>query len=153
MMKKYLICVIAAMAMFAGCNKPDDNGGSDNPAVITLEVTDIADNCATVKASVSSGSANGAKVIDCMLLEDVTFDYTNDIQLINYVEKNGVAVQLPYEKKLTDVKVGKDMFTAIIVYNDKGVVSATKTCIWTPVGEVDGWSGENNPGDLGEIIW
>lgn len=152
-MKRLTTIVAMLMALsFFGCNKPagDDSGETIS---VNLEVTDIADNCATIRANLTSGNFYGAKLLEYMNAEDVTFDPTNDIQLINYVEKNGVAVELPLERKLTGLRVGKDLFTAIIVYDQTNRVVATKTVTWTPEGQVDGWSTENNPGELDEIEW
>lgn len=152
-MKTLTILVAMFMTLsFLGCDK---SAGEDSGETISvnLEVTDIADNCATIKAYLTSGNFYGAKLLESMNADDVTFDSTNDIQLINYVEKNGEAVDLPLERKLTGVKVGKDMFTAIIVYDRTNRVVTTKTVTWTPEGKVDGWSDENNPGELEEIEW
>lgn len=151
-MKKTLLIIAAVAALLMGCNKPQSDEQEETFAV-SLTVTDIADNCATVRASLTEGTFYGAKLIEKMNLEDVTIDYGNDIQLVNFVEKNGISVELPYENILTDVRVGKDCFTAIIVYDATGRAAVTSTCIWTPVGNPDGWSETNNPGELEEIEW
>ena len=152
-MKRVTIFIAMLMTLpFFGCSKSDGEDSVETIAV-NLEVTDIADNCATIKAFLTSGKFHGAKLLESMNADDVTFDPANDIQLINYVEKNGVAAELPLEKKLTGLKIGKKLFTAVIVYDRTGRVVATKTVTWAPEGKPDGWSGENNPGELEEIEW
>lgn len=158
-MKKYLFAIaVAAMAiMMVGCEKKGpttgNNGGTQAALAATLEVTDIADNCATIKVAVTSGTASKAKVVKAVRNSELTIDPSNDIQLISWIEENGVEVTLPYTETLTDVSVGNDMFTAAIVYNAAGRAEICKYVVWTPAGDIDGWSTENNPGSLGEIIW
>mgnify|MGYP003397187729 FL=1 len=158
-MKKYLSAIaVAAMAiLMVGCDKPatgnGDNGGADAALAATLEVTDIADNCATIKVTVTSGTATKGKIVKAVRNSEITVDPTKDIQLINWIEQNGVDIALPYTETLTDVSVGNDMFTAVIVYNAEGRAEICKYQVWTPAGDIDGWSTENNPGSLGEIIW
>ena len=77
----------------------------------------------------------------------------HDIQLVKFVEQNGKDVTLPYEVKLTGVRIGNDRFSAVIAYDKNGVAKSVAVQVWTPEGRPDGWSTENNPGDLGEIIW
>ena len=158
-MKKYLSAIaVAAMAiLIVGCDKPatgnGDNGGADAALAATLEVTDIADNCATIKVTVTSGTATKGKIVKAVRNSEITVDPTKDIQLINWIEQNGVDIALPYTETLTDVSVGNDMFTAVIVYNAEGRAEICKYQVWTPAGDIDGWSTENSPGSLGEIIW
>lgn len=157
-MKKYLFSIaVAAMAiMMVGCDKGPvaDNGDDTQKALAaTLEVTDIADNCATIKVTVTSGTASKAKIVKAVRNSELTIDPSKDIQLIGWVEDNGVEVSLPYTETLTDVSVGNDMFTAVIVYNAEGRAEICQYKVWTPAGDIDGWSTENNPGSLGEIIW
>lgn len=155
-MKKYLFSIaVAAMAiLMVGCEKPaSGNGGKEAPLAATLEVTDIADNCATIKVAVTSGTATKGKIVKAVRNSELTIDPTKDIQLINWIEQNGADITLPYTETLTDVSVGNDLFTAVIVYNAAGRAEVCKYQVWTPEGEIDGWSTENNPGNLGEIIW
>lgn len=150
-MKKTLLIIASLSAlMLAGCKKP---AGTEEPVAVLLEVTGIQDNCATVKAHLTSGKFYGARLIESMDAEDVTIDYTSDIQLVNYVQANGTGIELPYENTLTGLKLGKDKFTAIIVYDNTGRAAVVEKVIWTPAGMPDGWSTDNNPGELGEIIW
>lgn len=152
-MKKLLLvgAAILAAAISFSCSKSESD--EEKPIEVSLEVTDIADNAATIKASLTSGNFYGAKLVDAVVAESLEFDTTNDIQLIKYVEGNGVAIELPFEKKLTGIKIGKDMFTAIIIYDATGRVCTTKTLTWTPEGLAEGWSDSNNPGSLEEIPW
>ena len=150
-MKKILLLTAATVAVFfTGCSKPEVK---EDPIQVSLEVTDIADNCATVSAKLTSGDFYGAKIIEDMNIDDVTIDYTNDLQLVKFVEQNGKDVTLPYEVKLTGVRIGNDRFSAVIAYDKNGVAKSVAVQVWTPEGRPDGWSTENNPGDLGEIIW
>ena len=85
--------------------------------------------------------------------QDVTIDLESEIQLTNYVIANGVDVELPYENTLTDIRIGQKKFTAIIVYDSTGRAVDVQYTTWDPVGLPDGWSTENNPGELDEIVW
>jgi hypothetical protein len=160
-MRKYLtVIAVAAMAvMTVGCEKKNPtsgsggNGGAPSAVEATLEVTDIADNSAVLKVTVTSGTATRAKVVKAVRHSSVTIDVTKDIQLINWIETNGVEVSLPYTETLTDLAVGNDMFTAVAVYNADGRAEVCKYQVWTPVGKVEGWSTDNNPGSLGEENW
>ena len=152
MKKSLLILAVACTALFSGCKKAG-TGETEDPIKVSLEVTGIENNSATIKAELTSGKASGAKIIEDYILDDVTIDYTKDIQLVNFVEANGVKVDLPYEKTLSGVKIGKDRFTAIIVYDNTGRAAVTAYQVWTPEGLPEGWSTENNPGELGEIKW
>lgn len=152
-MKKYLlILAVTCTALLSGCGK-DHGDKTEDPIKVSLEVTGIENNSATIKAELTSGKATGAKIIENFLIDDVTVDYTKDIPLVNFVEANGVKIELPYEKTLTGVKIGRDRFTAIIVYDDTGRATVTAYKVWTPEGDPDGWSTGNNPGELGEIDW
>ncbi len=86
--------------------------------------------------------------------EEVTINRDSDIQLTRYIKENGIDfANLPYETTITDIRLGKDRFTAVGVYGKDGVMAATAYKTWTPVGLADGWSTDNNPGELGEIEW
>lgn len=151
-MKKYLLAAAAILAaLVTGCNKGPET--EPDPIEISLTVTGIENNCATIKASLTSGEFHGAKLIESINLEAVTIDYKNDIQLIKFVTENGVDVTLPYEKQLTGIRIGQDQFTALIVFDETGRVDKTATVVWTPAGKPDGWSEENTPGKLDEITW
>lgn len=152
----YIIVVVAMTIMTIGCEKnPQGGQNTDGPSssavTATLTVTDIADNCATI--DVTSNSATRAMIVKAVRNEDVTIDLTKDIQLISWIEANGTEVTLPYKETLTGVSVGKDMLTAVAVYNASGRAEVCKYVVWTPAGAVDGWSSENNPGTLDEETW
>ncbi|MCM1501930.1 MAG: hypothetical protein NC115_04590 [Bacteroidales bacterium] len=150
-MKKTLLMIAAFSAlMLAGCKKPAE---TEEPIKVSLEVTEIQDNCATVKVQLTSGKFYGAKLVEMVNVDDVTVDYTSDIQLVNYVQANGTDIELPYENTLTGVKIGQDKLTAIIVFDNTGRASVAEKVVWTPAGLPAGWSTENNPGELTEIIW
>ena len=156
-----MVIAVAAMAiMTAGCEKKGPassgdggNGGTTAALSATLEVTDIADNSAIIKVTVTEGTATKAKIVKAVRHSAVTIDVTKDIQLINWIETNGVEVSLPYTETLTDLAVGNDMFTAVAVYNADGRAEVCKYQVWTPVGKVEGWSTDNNPGSRGEEKW
>lgn len=152
MKKNLLILAFACTALLFGCGK-DKGDKPEDPVKVSLEVTGIENNSATIKAELTSGKATGAKIVEDYILDDVTVDYTKDIPLVNFVEANGVKIDLPYEKTLTGVKIGQDRFTAIIVYDETGRAAVTAYKVWTPEGDPDGWSTDNNPGELGEINW
>lgn len=153
MKKSLLIIAVACTALLFGCKKAETGGEEQQPIKVSLEVTPADDNSAAIKAVLTSGQATGGKIIEDMLVDDVTIDYSKDIQLVKFVEENGKAISFPYENKLTGIKIGKDRFTAVIVYDNTGRAAVTAYKIWTPLGQADGWSSENNPGELEEIEW
>lgn len=156
-MKRILLLTAVALAAFlTGCNKPDNQQqGQQETVEVSLEVTDIADNCATIKASLTSGSFHGARIIEMLPLGEVPAEVlASEIRLTDYVIENGAEIDaMPYEKTLTDVRIGADMFTAVIVYDASGRAADAVYVQWTPAGLPDGWSTDNNPGELGEIEW
>ncbi len=150
MKKSLLMSAVVFMAFIAGCKKPQ---AEEAVPAVSLEVTGIENNCATIRAMLVEGNFYGAKLIESMVIGDVDIDYTKDIQLVNFVEEYGTAVTFPYEKTIEKVRIGQDRFTAVIVYDKSGRASAAAYEVWTPEGNPDGWSSENNPGELGEINW
>ena len=154
-MNRILISVaVILMTLLSSCNKPDEGQQTQTETIeVSLSVTDIQDNCATIKAEVTQGNFYGAKLIEMMDFQDVTIDLESEIQLTNYVIANGVDVELPYENTLTDIRIGQKKFTAIIVYDSTGRAVDVQYTTWDPVGLPDGWSTENNPGELDEIVW
>ena len=152
-MKKFLnIAVILAVVLPAliSCGKTETP--KEETIKVTLEITDIADNAATVKAGLESGTFYGAKIVEMVNADDIVFDPSNDIQLVKYVEENGVSVDLPYQKRLEKLRIGIDRFTAVIAYDKNGIAKSTAYKIWSPEGNPEGWSTENNPGSLDENI-
>jgi hypothetical protein len=87
---------------------------------------------------------------------DVTVDFSRELQFISYIKNNGVLVNLPYSETVQNIPVGFDLFTAAVACDANGNPLAGCTPqykVWTPVGQVDGWSTDNNPGSLDEVIW
>ena len=157
-MKRSLLLIAALAALLiVGCEKKKPNestgGNQSDPLAVELTVTGIENNCATINVTVTAGKASKAVIIEAMKYEDVSVDTSKDIQLINFVQTNGKEVSLPYTVTLTDISVGKEMFTAVAVYNESGRAEVCKFAVWNPVGEADGWSTDNNPGSLDETKW
>lgn len=154
-MKRILFLIaVAAVVLLSGCNKPGNQQQTQNEEIeVALTVTPHDDNSATIEAELTSGSFYGARLIEMMNFADVTIDLESEIQLTNYVIENGVDVELPYSNTVTDVRIGQDMFTAIAVYDNTGRAVDVVYERWTPLGLPDGWSTENNPGELEEIEW
>ena len=153
-MKRILFLVAAAMtALLSSCNKPAQQQTQTETIEVSLEVTDIADNQATVKAELTAGSFYGAKIVKMVDRQDITIDLESEIQLTNYVLANGEDIDLPYSETISDVRLGQDKFTAVIVMDNTGRAVDVKYVIWPPAGLPDGWSTENGAGELGEIIW
>ena len=76
-MKKILLLTAATVAVFfTGCSKPEVK---EDPIQVSLEVTDIADNSATVSAKLTSGDFAGAEIIEEPNIDAVTRDYTTDL--------------------------------------------------------------------------
>lgn len=154
-MKRFLLFAAAAtVALLSGCNKPDEGEQTQETITVSLTVTPSDDNSATISAELTEGTFHGAKIIEMMNFDDVTIDLESEIQLTNYVIANGVDIdQMPYSKTLTDIRIGQDKFTAIIVYDASGRAVDVEYVKWTPLGLPDGWSTDNNPGELDEIEW
>ena len=154
-MKRILLLTAAAMTfMVVGCNKPENGQQNQKETIeVSLEVTGIADNCATINAELTAGTFHGARIVEMVDLQDVTIDLESEIQLTNYVIENGVDIELPYSNTLTDIRLGQKKLTAIIVYDSTGRAVDVQYVTWDPVGLPDGWSTDNNPGELEEIEW
>lgn len=148
----YIAAVCGALlATASSCKKAEP--AKEDPVKVTLEVTDIADNCATVRASLESGKFYGAKIIDMMNRDDLAVDLANEIQLVRFIEENGAEITLPYEKKLEKVKIGIERFSAVIAYDSKGIAKSVAYVVWSPEGNPEGWSTDNGAGSLGENEW
>lgn len=152
MKKTLLLLAFTGLAVCTSCGG-DEKTQKEETFAVSLEITGIQDNCATIKAALSDGSFYGAKMIEMMNADDVAIDYTKDIPLTTFIRENGVDVTLPFEKTLTDIRIGADKFTAIMVFDETGRAAATAYQIWTPEGSPAGWSTDNNPGTLEEINW
>lgn len=152
-MKKYLFLIaLTVTALFTACTKTAEDD-DDEVVMVSLSVTDIENNQATINASVAEGEFHGAKIVEAVLSSSVTIDYTSEVKLIKYVRENGVDIDLPYTHTLTDLKADTEMFTAVIVFNASGRATNSAYQIWTAEGHVDGWAEDSTAGDLGEIKW
>ncbi len=153
MKKIFLALAVVCSAMLVSCKKPVEQQ-QEEKFTVSLEITDIKDNCATINAALTEGNFYGAKIVEEVLYEELTINPDKGIELVKFVKENGVDITaMPYTKTLEKVRIGKDRFTAIIVFNKEGVAKATAYKVWTPEGSPAGWSTENNPGNLGEIEW
>ncbi len=160
-MKKILLISVALMTLFASCKKGEgpkggnDNGGGTQEVIEPkLEVTDIANNQATITVTLVQGNFYGGKIVEAINEENVGINYDDAFELVQYVVDNGTEISsLPYTKTLENVKKGRDKFTAVLLYNSKGIPYVAKYAIWTPDGVAYEWSETNTPGSLGEIEW
>ncbi len=153
-MEKYLlITLLAVAALLTGCNKQTNWDAAAESFVISLSVTDIADNRATVTASLTEGEFHGARIVEAVRSDAVSVDYSRESILMEYVDANGVDVEFPYTNTITGLKDGVEMVTAVIVYNSKGEPAASSYRVWIAAGEPEIWSGSNDAGHAGEIVW
>ncbi len=143
--------------MLYSCSEGNGGGGSEpKPQAkveLTLSVTDIADNCATIDVSVKSGKCSKAILIEAMKNDEVTVDPTNEIKLIEFIRANGVEITLPYNNTVDEKKLGVNYFTAVAAVNSEGRVVTAASTVWTGDGEAEGVSGDNSAGDLEENVW
>ncbi len=145
------IAVLGTLLLTFSCGKPEPQEEVD--PMVKLEVVDIDNNCATINVTLTEGNSYGGTLIRMMAQDDVTVDVTNEIQLINFIQANGEDIQVPYHETLTDLKAGKKVFTAVIVYDKDGRASSCDYAKWETVGNPDGWSTNNGAGDITENIW
>ena len=150
-MKKILILSAALLTGFftlsCGDSSSDPYDDSDMP-IVKIEATEIADNKATISAMVESGSFYGAKIVTGVRVSTLTLDYTREIPLIEYVEANGMAVELPYTTQLTDLIFEQDYFCAVIVYDRTGRACHSAYLTFTAEGDPEGISNDNSAGNL-----
>lgn len=155
-MKKFLILSgIMALCLLPGCDKntpagEDDSGSSTMPAV---SITAIAndDNTATVSAELTAGEFYGAKIVSAVEISQIgDLNYTNEIQLIRYVEENGKDIELPFTETVQDIVYNRDYLSAVVVYDETGRACASAYDTFTGDGEIDGFSGDNSAGNLEE---
>lgn len=151
-MKKYLIVAVSMLALLCGCSKSKENGnggGSDATPVVALEVTDIKDNSATIKASLTEGKFYGGMIILAEKTSGIEIDYTNEIKLIQYIRANGQEIdKMPYEATVSNLTFEKDYLTAVIVFDKDGRAVSSKFEVWTAEGTPDGISNNNSAGEL-----
>lgn len=153
-MKKYLLISVALVLGFLGGSCGDsssdsDGGSAGNAPTVKIEASNIADNKATITASLTSGDFYGAKVVTGIRISTLDFDYTREIQLIKYVEANGTAIDgLPYTTELSDLVFEQDYLCAVIVYDGTGRACASSYVTFTADGVPEGISDENSAGNL-----
>lgn len=138
--------------LFIGCTKDVTTDDDDEVITFSLNVTDIADNQATVSVNLSEGEFHGAMIVEAANFSDVSIDYTNENKLIKYVRQNGVNIDsVPYTHTVTGLRTGRDMFTAVIVFKSNGLAVTPKYLTWTADGVA--WSDDAGAGSLDEIEW
>ncbi|WP_417015526.1 hypothetical protein [Alistipes sp.] len=156
-MKKNLLITLFLVLGFLGGSCSDssstDDGDTGNTGggdpTVKIEVSNIADNKATVTATLVSGDFHGAKIITGIRVSSLDFDYTREIQLIKYVEENGSKVDgLPYTTELSDLIFEQDYLCAVIVYDATGRACSSSYTTFTADGVPDGISDENSAGNL-----
>lgn len=156
-MKKNLLITLFLVLGFLGGSCSDSSssdggetgGGSGENPTPKIEVSNIADNKATVTATLVSGEFHGAKIVAGVRISKLDFDYTREIPLIDYVEKNGSTVDaMPYTTELSDLIFEQDYLCAVIVYDATGRACASSYTTFTAEGLPDGISDENSAGNL-----
>lgn len=153
-MKKILFLCLAATALLWAPSCSD--GEEPKPKVRTsvgMTVTGIEANGAVVTATLESGKAVSAKVIEFYPVSDLTFDYTTEVKLVKFVEDHGVEVSLPYTKSLERLRSGREFISAVIAYNAEGRACCSAYQVWTSVGGGFIWSDDNSAGDLEDNEW
>lgn len=150
-MKKTLLLIAALSAfLFCSCGKQKTEEPEVDPTV-SVAVSGIGNNVATVSAELLTGKFYSAKIVPAVLVSSLSFDYTKEIALISYVEKNGADVEnLPCSIAVEKLRADKDYLSAVIVYDKTGRACASAYATWTAEGNPDGISDENNAGNLGE---
>ena len=156
-MKRVFLMVAAAasaLALTVSCNKnnPEGDGGSAGE-MPDVGITAVAnpDNTATISATLTAGQFHGAKIVSAVEISTIgDLNYTNEIQLIRYVEENGKNIDLPYSETVTDIVYNRDYLSAVIVYDETGRACASAYTTFTGDGEIDGFSGDNSAGNLDE---
>ncbi len=155
-MKKILIiCTALALGLLSGCNKnnPEDDGDTTGGGMPKVSITATAndDNTADISATLTEGTFHGAKIVPAVEISTIgDLNYTNEIQLIRYVEENGKNIDLPYSETVTDIVYNRDYLSAVIVYDETGRACASAYTTFTGDGEIEGFSGENSAGSLEE---
>lgn len=151
-MKKYLLISVALVLGLLGgaCDDSSDtNGGNGDAPTVKIEVSNIADNKATVTATLLGGQFYGAKILPGVRISTLDFDYTREIPLIKYVEANGESIDgLPYTTELENLVFEQDYLSAVIVYDATGRACASSYATFTAEGIPDGISDDNSAGHL-----
>lgn len=120
MKKNILLAIVAAAALFCSCGKSDEPTAETEPDV-KIEISGLADNKATVSASLIQGDFYGAKIVTGIRVDRLDFDYTKEVKLTQWVQENGKDIEsLPYAEELSQLTYQKDYISAVIVYNKEG---------------------------------
>lgn len=152
MKKNILLTILAAASLICSCGKSDEPTEVTEPKV-EIGVSGLADNCATVSASLTQGEFYGAKIITGIRVDRLDFDYTKEVKLTKWVEENGKEIDaLPYSEDLSQLTYQKDYISAVIVYNKEGRACSAAYETWTAVGKPDGISKDNSAGQLEENV-
>lgn len=151
-MKKYLLITVAALMAFCSCDKqPKEDPADSKDPVVKIEITNIADNKATVNASLEEGKFHGGKIVAAKKVSNIDIDYTKEIALINYVKENGTDItEMPTSVTVEKLTVDKDYFSAVIVYDKDGRVCSVAYETWTAAGNPDGIAEGSTAGSLGD---
>ena len=149
-MKKALLILATIAIGVVSCKKgSDDGGGGGVQPVVKIEVSNIADNKATVSAALEAGAFRGAKIVTRVRVQTMDIDYTKDIPLVKYVEENGETISsLPYTTEIINLSYEQDYLCAIIVYDATGRACDADYVTFTAVGNPDGISDDNSAGTL-----
>lgn len=154
-MKKFTLIFAAVSALLViSCKEkgttPDE---PETDPVVSIAVTGIDKNQATVTASLTQGKFYGGKIVEKIPVSEVTFDYTRELALISFVEQNGTQItSLPLSVNLEGLKADMDFLSAVIIYDKEGIPISSAYETWTAVGIPEGWSEENNAGDLDDNV-
>ncbi len=155
-MRKFF-SILAVMAILSSCgekgNTDPDNQDTQLTPKVSVSVTEIKDNTATINAVVTEGKSTSGKIVKIFLTSSIDFDYEDEIELITFIEQNGQAITLPYSEVISNVKDDTDYITAVIVYDDAGRPANASMQIWTGEGVPEGWSDVNNGGSLRPNEW
>lgn len=108
MKKNILLAIVAAAALFCSCGKSDEPTAETEPDV-KIEISGLADNKATVSASLTQGDFYGAKIVTGIRVDRLDFDYTKEVKLTQWVQENGKDIEsLPYTEELSQLTYQKD---------------------------------------------
>lgn len=153
MKKSLLISMVLLLGFLCGScsdsSSSESEGGGGETLSVKIEVSNIADNKATVTAALETGKFHGAKIVAGIRISTLDFDYTREIPLIQYVEQNGTTIDaMPYTTELSDLIYNQDYLCAVIVYDQTGRACASSYVTFTAEGDPDGISDENSAGNL-----
>ena len=153
-MKKILALTTALSLLlaFASCKEKEPKPGETEPdPVVSISVTGIENNRATVTATLEEGKFYGGKILTSIRISDVAVNYTRELALISFVNRHANSIELeslPFTVTLEGLRADTDFLSAVIVYGKDGVAISSAYDTWTSVGDPEGWSNENNAGEL-----